>query len=228
MAKNQSFLYSWKNFDEVMKFNFHKYLDEGKLSDVTLSVEGKFIKAHKIILSAASLYFEEMFSLYNDRPLIVLTELKYADVMSILEFIYKGSTEVKAENSERFMRTGRTLKIKGITTEVDEFTEYHEMTPPVFHSTPAPGKETNAQKSRQTELPVFKPRKMTVEKGNAADTVPKPFSIKIEKLSQEEPKAKPGPASKTGKRKTDSGKIFASTLIMCMLTRSYLTPQNQH
>ena len=88
-----------------------------------MSVEGKFLSGHKMILAASSKYFEQMFDVpsdkANDRQLIILSsELSYKDMESILEFIYKGEVTIHSKYRDRFLKAARLLQLKGVMGSV--------------------------------------------------------------------------------------------------------------
>ena len=75
--------------------------------DVTLVVEGgKEIKAHRIILSKASSFFEKLLNtdMKEGREEVIHLEHCSARIMEdILEFIYTGSVQILPEDAEEMM-----------------------------------------------------------------------------------------------------------------------------
>lgn len=59
--ESQQFCLRWHNFQNTLLSSLPKLLDGGHLTDVTLSAGGRHIHAHRIILSACSYYFKELF-----------------------------------------------------------------------------------------------------------------------------------------------------------------------
>ncbi len=57
MGSEQQFCLKWNNHHTTILPFFDKLLEEESLVDVTLSADGQFIRAHRIILSACSPYF---------------------------------------------------------------------------------------------------------------------------------------------------------------------------
>ena len=53
----QQFCLKWNNHRTTILSVFDTLLEEESLVDVTLSAEGQFIRAHRVILSACSPYF---------------------------------------------------------------------------------------------------------------------------------------------------------------------------
>lgn len=61
MADDQQFCLRWNNFQTNFTSQFKALRVEEDFVDVTLACEGKRIKAHKLVLSACSPYFKELF-----------------------------------------------------------------------------------------------------------------------------------------------------------------------
>lgn len=61
MADDQQFCLRWNNFQTNFTSQFKALRLEEDFVDVTLACEGKRIKAHKLVLSACSPYFKELF-----------------------------------------------------------------------------------------------------------------------------------------------------------------------
>lgn len=51
----------WNNFQNNLATGFHDLLQEEMMLDVTLAMEGKYLQAHKIVLSVCSPYFKDLF-----------------------------------------------------------------------------------------------------------------------------------------------------------------------
>lgn len=62
--EGQQFCLRWHNFQNTLLSSLPKLLDGGHLTDVTLSAGGRHIHAHRIILSACSYYFKELFKVF--------------------------------------------------------------------------------------------------------------------------------------------------------------------
>lgn len=58
MEDDQQFCLRWNNHQSTLVQNFDTLLESGTLVDCTLAAEGRYLKAHKVVLSACSPYFE--------------------------------------------------------------------------------------------------------------------------------------------------------------------------
>lgn len=57
MDDDQQFCLRWNNHQSTLISVFDTLLENGTLVDCTLAAEGKFLKAHKVVLCACSPYF---------------------------------------------------------------------------------------------------------------------------------------------------------------------------
>lgn len=88
------------------------------------AVEGKLLKAHKIVLSLSSPYFKTMFSTNPcQHPIIFLKDMNAKLVQNLLEFIYLGKTNVRQTHLKAFMEVAESLHIKGLSTSQNETKE---------------------------------------------------------------------------------------------------------
>ncbi|XP_050458538.1 zinc finger protein 131 isoform X2 [Cataglyphis hispanica] len=92
--ESQQFCLRWHNFQNTLLSSLPKLLDGGHLTDVTLSAGGRHIHAHRIILSACSYYFKELFKDLSSlqHPIIVLPAM--ADTLHIC-----GLADMTGKNS---------------------------------------------------------------------------------------------------------------------------------
>lgn len=72
MGSSQQFSLRWNNYLRHITSAFDSLRSDLDLVDVTLSCEGKKIKAHKMLLSACSTYFKDLFKVSTFRLLVVL------------------------------------------------------------------------------------------------------------------------------------------------------------
>ncbi|XP_060525355.1 modifier of mdg4-like isoform X38 [Cylas formicarius] len=148
MASEQ-FSLCWDNFHKNMSSGMNSLLENEDLVDVTLAVEGKCLKAHKMVLSVCSPYFKELFkSNPCQHPIVFMKDVSYVAISDLLQFMYQGEVQVSQENLTTFIKTAEALQIKGLTGDgngsVDNDESVHEK------STPAP---------EDTYKPVPRPKK---------------------------------------------------------------------
>ena len=80
-----------------------------------IACDGTFYSVHKLVLSSASGYFEEIFDQYNDaKPTIIIKDIS-ADIMAhILQYMYVGKIDVAQEKLDDLLTAAQTLKIYGL------------------------------------------------------------------------------------------------------------------
>ena len=75
---------SWNNFEKNLRTSFQEIRDDNDLFDVTLVCDDEQIQAHKLILSAASDFFRNIFKRNpHQHPLIYLKGVKHFEMVSI-------------------------------------------------------------------------------------------------------------------------------------------------
>lgn len=110
------FCLRWNNFQT----NIVSALDSLKCSedlvDVTLTCEGRNIKAHKVILSACSPYFRNVFKENPcQHPVIILKDVSADDILSLLSYMYQGEVFIEESKLSSFLHTAALLQVKGLT-----------------------------------------------------------------------------------------------------------------
>ena len=86
--------------------------------DVTIACDDDQIDAHKVILSAASPFFQNILKRNpHSHPLLYLRGTKKKDILSLLDFIYSGETQVSHEDLVDFMALANSLQVKGLVGE---------------------------------------------------------------------------------------------------------------
>merc|ERR1712129_268414 len=100
---------------------FKELRNAGKLFDVTLACENETFEAHKVVLSACSPFFRQVFQKTKpNHPFVYLRGVLNKDLQALLEYIYTGETQVPAEDVSRFIATAQDMKIKGLVEELEE------------------------------------------------------------------------------------------------------------
>ncbi|XP_044756248.1 modifier of mdg4-like isoform X13 [Coccinella septempunctata] len=123
MASEQ-FSLCWDNFHKNMSSGMNSLLENEDLVDVTLAVEGKYLKAHKMVLSVCSPYFKELFKTNPCKhPIVFMKDVSYVALSDLLQFMYQGEVQVSQENLTTFIKTAEALQIKGLTGDGSNATE---------------------------------------------------------------------------------------------------------
>ena len=72
MAASQKFCLKWNNFQNSVTSVFDNLRQDEELVDITLCCEGKKIKAHRMMLSACSPYFRDLFKVCHSSQVLFL------------------------------------------------------------------------------------------------------------------------------------------------------------
>ncbi|XP_018011855.1 zinc finger protein 865 isoform X2 [Hyalella azteca] len=103
--------YHWANLVGV----FNSLLETETFVDVTISCEGRRVKAHRLVLSACSPYFTQLLVDNPDRhPVIILKGIKYDHLKAIIHFIYNGEVAVDQKELPVLISIARELQIRGL------------------------------------------------------------------------------------------------------------------
>ena len=112
----ETFCLKWSEFQENISTSISTFKDAVDFTDVTLVCEdGQQVEAHKVILAASSPFFENLLRRNkHPHPLIYLRGFKLDIILSILDFVYKGETNVSQDYLDRFLGFAEELKLKGL------------------------------------------------------------------------------------------------------------------
>ncbi|KAJ8980298.1 hypothetical protein NQ317_005218 [Molorchus minor] len=112
----KQFAVNWNNHMNHVKKAFDHLLHSSELTDVTLYAEGQKVGAHKMLLSACSAYFRNLFREFpQEHPIVVLKGISYPVLADILKFIYNGEVSVDSDIFDSFLQTAEFLQISGLT-----------------------------------------------------------------------------------------------------------------
>jgi len=122
MAGNsEHFCLRWNDFESNISQAFREIRDEKDFFDVTLACEDEQVQAHKVILSACSPFFRTILRRNrHDHPLLYLKGVKYAEILSILNFMYHGEVNVAQDELNSFLAVAEELRVKGLTQNTQE------------------------------------------------------------------------------------------------------------
>lgn len=111
----QQYCLRWKYHHSNLQVMFAQLLERESFCDVTLACEGRTLRAHKIMLSACSTYFDSIFSKHEEKdPIVILKDVKFDDIKALVEFMYKGEINVENSQLNTLLQTAEELRIKGL------------------------------------------------------------------------------------------------------------------
>lgn len=111
----QAFCLRWNHFQSNLLNVFDRLFQDEQFVDVTLACDGHLIKAHKMVLSASSTYFQQIFTLHPcPHPVIIMKDVPLAELKQVLEFIYRGEVNVQKCDIPALLVVAKALKIRGL------------------------------------------------------------------------------------------------------------------
>ena len=115
MNSSQQFCLKWNNYQTNLTCVFDQLLQSESFVDVTLACDGNQIKAHKIVLSACSPYFQSLFFENPcQHPIVVMRDVKWPELKSVVEFMYKGEINVSQDQIAPLIKIAEMLQIRGL------------------------------------------------------------------------------------------------------------------
>ncbi|XP_076753923.1 longitudinals lacking protein, isoforms A/B/D/L isoform X17 [Xylocopa sonorina] len=116
MEDDQQFCLRWNNHQSTLIQNFDTLLENGTLVDCTLAAEGKYLKAHKVVLSACSPYFEGLLSEHYDKhPVFILKDVKFKELKAMMDYMYRGEVNISQDQLAALLKAAESLQIKGLS-----------------------------------------------------------------------------------------------------------------
>lgn len=114
-ASPQQFCLRWNNYQSNLTNVFDQLLQSESFVDVTLACDGHSVKAHKMVLSACSPYFQSLFFENPcQHPIVIMRDIKWPELKAVVEFMYKGEINVSQEQIGPLLKVAESLKIRGL------------------------------------------------------------------------------------------------------------------
>ncbi|XP_039292185.1 protein abrupt [Nilaparvata lugens] len=124
MADEQLFCLRWNNFPNNFASQFDSLRSNEDFVDVTLTCEGRRITAHKLVLSACSPYFKQLFKGNPCKhPIMFLHNVEFQHLKALVDFMYLGEVNVAQTNLPSFLHTAETLQIRGLADSQSKFAD---------------------------------------------------------------------------------------------------------
>lgn len=117
-SETRKFCLRHLNHESMLNNQFYSMLQEQSMVDVMLSCEGVGVKAHRLVLSANSNYFKNIFSQIpwpTQYPVIVLKDVAIGDLKIIIEFMYKGVAFIEENQLQSVLKSAEALNVSGLT-----------------------------------------------------------------------------------------------------------------
>ncbi|XP_021915076.1 longitudinals lacking protein, isoforms A/B/D/L isoform X16 [Zootermopsis nevadensis] len=170
MGSEQQFCLKWNNHQSTIVAGFDTLLESGTLVDCTLAAEGQYLKAHKVVLSACSPYFELLLSQHDEKhPIVILKDIKFQELKAMVDYMYHGEVNISQDQLGALLKAAESLQIKGLSdsggggSERENVDKRHHGTrkqtipPPQPRSSPVPSHSSTVGHRRQAPLPPAAP-----------------------------------------------------------------------
>ncbi|CAG9859874.1 unnamed protein product [Phyllotreta striolata] len=116
LEDDQQFCLKWNNFQANITSQFETLRYDEDFTDVTIACDGQRLQAHKVVLSACSPFFKELFKTNPcPHPIIFMRDVEAQHITSLMEFMYAGEVNIAQTNLSTFLKTAESLKIRGLT-----------------------------------------------------------------------------------------------------------------
>ncbi|VEN43366.1 unnamed protein product [Callosobruchus maculatus] len=126
--EDQQFCLRWNNFQANITSQFEALRDDEDFTDVTIACDGQRLQAHKVVLSACSPFFKELFKTNPcPHPIIFMRDVEARHIVALVEFMYAGEVNVAQAHLPAFLKTAESLRIRGLTdTSTESVPERHK------------------------------------------------------------------------------------------------------
>lgn len=114
------FTLRWHNHDAKLSQTLCKAWEQKQFLDVTLACGNQTIAAHKLVLCACSPLLESLLCSHSSapaihpHPMLYFNEIHYDDLVSLVEFMYKGYMTVTQHSLQGIMSAAQTLQVRGL------------------------------------------------------------------------------------------------------------------
>uniref|UniRef100_A0A1I8NQN5 BTB domain-containing protein n=1 Tax=Stomoxys calcitrans TaxID=35570 RepID=A0A1I8NQN5_STOCA len=166
----QQFCLRWNNYQSNLTSVFDQLLQNEAFVDVTLACDGRSIKAHKMVLSACSPYFQTLFSTTPcQHPIVIMRDVNWRELKAIVDFMYKGEINVCQDQIGPLLRIAEMLKVRGLadvgniassseTAQLSNKTE-PSTSPDKEYYSPSRAPEASSPKMRKKSLSPYSKRR---------------------------------------------------------------------
>jgi BTB/POZ domain len=115
------FVVQWEEHPAHLASRLGHLLESQTLVDITLMCNTHTLRVHRCVLAACSPYFENLLQNIAQRqltqhPLIVLKDMQFSVLKSMIEFMYCGETNVTDDDLGPLLQAARFFQVKGLSS----------------------------------------------------------------------------------------------------------------
>ncbi|XP_034245262.1 longitudinals lacking protein, isoforms F/I/K/T-like [Thrips palmi] len=115
------FMVQWEEHPSHLATRLGQLLEHQTLVDVTLMCNTHTLRVHRAVLAACSPYFESILQRQlGAHPLIVLKDMQFSVLKSLIEFMYCGETSVTEDNLGALLQAAKFFQVKGLSSMTKE------------------------------------------------------------------------------------------------------------
>ena len=116
---SEKFSLKWNDFQTNVSNSFVQLRNESKLLDVTLiGNDHQQVSAHKLVLSACSDVFRDIFNHNTSSNLVLYLEsVDSKEINLMLDYIYQGEVQILQEYLDRFLEIAEKFRLNGLLTD---------------------------------------------------------------------------------------------------------------
>jgi len=105
---------NWNDYHHHLATSFSSLLQHRTFSDVTLACDGRSLAAHRLLLATGSTYLRTLLADTHQHTIVILKDVSYDDMDSLLGFMYNGRVNISENRIESFLKTAESLGISGL------------------------------------------------------------------------------------------------------------------
>jgi hypothetical protein len=117
-----------KSFCPDFLRSLSKLRQSEKLTDVTLKADGVLLPCHRVVLSAASPYFNAMFTSGFDEsasPTVEMKSTDHATLQSIVDYVYSAEIDITLENVQNLAQASNEFQFEELKKACGKFMLQH-------------------------------------------------------------------------------------------------------
>ena len=119
----ERFCLKWNDFTSNVSHSFSKLRNETKMADVTLmGNDHKLVSAHKLVLSACSEFFKNIFmnNSNNNNLVLFLDGVDSTGITLMLDYIYQGEAQIYQEYLDGFLELAKKFQLDSLLENKNE------------------------------------------------------------------------------------------------------------
>jgi len=148
---SEDFLLKWNDHHKLFFAGAEDIRCSEEFTDVVLSAGEKIFRAHKLVLSICSPYFQGLFrKLGPEKHVIFLKDIRAAHLELLLQYMYKGEIKVQEDELVTVLNVAQSLEVRGLTENTESQKKERSASPRRVSPPPAPA--AKRQRTQQVEL----------------------------------------------------------------------------